>query len=71
MKKILLGAIIAINLFASEPLQYGAYYGNIKVNMKNYNSYSKNDASSAGMVYLYKEKKDDINYIYDTKNTTY
>ncbi len=67
MKKVLLGIIIAISLFASEPIQYGAYYGNIKVKINNYNSYTENDASSAGMLYLYKQKKDEVNYIYETK----
>jgi len=67
MKRILLGMVIAINLFASEPLQYGAYYGNIKENIKIYSSYTENDVSSAGNLYLYKQKKDTVNYIYETK----
>jgi len=67
MKKILLGIVIAINLFANEPLQYGAYYGNIKEKISNYNSYTENDVSSAGNVYLYKQKKETVNYIYETK----
>ena len=69
MKRILLGAIIAINLFAGEPAQYGAYYGNIKISLKNYNNYPTNNASSAGNVYLYKQNKNDVDYIVETKNS--
>lgn len=54
-------------LFAGDPQQYGAYYGNIKVKINNYNSYAENDVSSAGKLYLYKQKKDTVNYIYETK----
>ena len=67
MKKILFGIIITISLFASDPIQYGAYYGDIKIKMNNYNNYPENDVSSAGNVYLYKQKKDTVNYIYETK----
>ena len=67
MKKILLGVILAVNLFAADPLQYGAYYGNIKEKMVNYHSYTENDVSSAGNVYLYKQKTDTVDYIYKTK----
>jgi len=69
MKKILLGIIVAVNLFAAEPIQYGAYYGNIKVNMKNYNNYLTNDGSSAGNMYLYKQGKSDLDYIAETKQS--
>jgi len=67
MKKILLGIIVAVNLFAADPIQYGAYYGDIKTKVSNYYSYAENDASSAGSVYLYKQKTSTVNYIYDTK----
>jgi len=59
--------IAASCLFAGEPQQYGAYYGDIKVKVNNYNSYAENDVSSAGNLYLYKQKKDTVNYIYETK----
>ena len=67
MKKILWGIMVAGSLFAAEPLQYGAYYGDIKVKVNNYNSYAENDVSSAGKLFLYKQKKDTVNYIYETK----
>jgi hypothetical protein len=69
MKKILLGTIIAVNLLAGEPTQYGAYYGNLKVSMKNYNNYPSSNASSAGYVYLYKQNKNDVDYIVETKTS--
>jgi len=69
MKKILLGIVITVSLFAGEPLRYGAYYGNIKVNIKNYNSYPTNKASSAGNVYLYKQNKNDVDFIAQTKQS--
>ena len=37
--------------------------------MKNYNNYLTNNASSAGNVYLYKQNKNDIDYIVETKNS--
>lgn len=67
MNKILLGLIVAINLFAADPVQYGAFYGDIKYKISNNSSYPENDASSAGNVYLFKQKIDTVNYIYDTK----
>ena len=67
MKKALLIALIVLSVYAEEPQQYGAYYGNIKVTINNYNSYSENDVSSAGNVYLYKQNKDMVDYIYETK----
>ena len=69
MKKILLGIAITISLFAAEPIQYGAYYGNIKVNMKNFSHFVTYDASSAGNVYLYKQSINDIDYILQTKES--
>ena len=69
MKKILLGILLTLSLFAAEPIQYGAYYGNIKTSMKNYNNYVNNNASSAGNLYLYKQGKSDLDYIYQTKNS--
>ncbi len=68
MKKILLGAVIAVCLFAEDPIQYGAYFGDIKVSIKNYNSYPSANASSAGNVYLYQQNKSDLDYIYETQN---
>jgi hypothetical protein len=67
MKKIILYVFMAITLFAAEPIQYGAYYGDVKEKMSNINNYPDNDVSSAGNVYLYKQKIDLVNYIYDTK----
>ncbi len=67
MKIVLIGMVFVLSLFAGEPLQYGAYYGDIKVSLKNYHSYTENDASSAGNVYLFKQNKDTVNYIYETK----
>ncbi len=67
MKKFLLVAFMAVCIFAGEPIQYGAYYGNIKDKIKNYYSYTENDVSSAGMLYLYKQKKNIVDYIYETK----
>ena len=69
MKKIVLGMIIALSLYAAEPVQYGAYYGNVKVSMKNYNSYVNNNASSAGVLYLYNNKKSDVDFIVQTKQS--
>ncbi len=69
MKKILFIMLLAATLFAAEPLQYGAYYGDIKVKMKDYNSYPGNNASSAGNVYLFKQKKNDIDYIFESKQS--
>ena len=69
MKKILLGIIIAVSLFAGEPIQYGAYYGNIKVSMKDYNSYPSHDGSSAGTLYLYKNNKSNLDFISEVKNS--
>jgi len=67
MKKLLALLFITLTLYAAEPVQYGAYYGDIKVKINNYNTYSENDVSSAGKVYLYKQKKEMVNYIYETK----
>lgn len=69
MKKILLVIAITISLFAAEPIQYGGYYGNIKVNMKDYNNYLTSNASSAGKVYLYKQNKSDLDFIVQTKQS--
>lgn len=69
MKKVLLGLVIAMSLFATEPVQYGGYYGNIKVSMKNYNNYLTSNASSAGNVYLYNQSKSDLDYIVQTKQS--
>jgi len=69
MKKILLVLILTVGIFAGEPEQYGAYYGNIKTSMKNYNNYLTNNASSAGYVYLYKQDKSDLDYIFQTKDS--
>lgn len=67
MTKILLGLLVAFSLYASEPVQYGAYYGNIKEKMTNINSYPENDVASAGTLYLYQQKKNTVDYIYETK----
>ena len=69
MKKILLGAALAVCLFAGEPVQYGAYYGDLKISIKNYSNYPSSNASSAGNLYLYKQKKNDVDYIVETKNS--
>jgi len=67
MKRVLISLFALVTLLSAEPIQYGAYYGDIKVSLKNYNSYVDNDASSAGTLYLYKKDMKVVDYIYKTK----
>jgi len=69
MKKFLLIIFASVYIFAAQPIQYGAYFGDIKVSIKNYSSYPSGNASSAGTLYLYKQKKNDLDYIYETEQS--
>ena len=46
---------------------YGAYYGDIKDKIENYQHYPDNRANSAGFVYLKNKKISNIQYIVDKK----
>tara|TARA_R110002033_G_scaffold9973_2_gene32840 strand:- start:1200 stop:1553 length:354 start_codon:yes stop_codon:yes gene_type:complete len=67
MKRILLLLLVCINLMYAEVAFYGAYYGDIKEKITNFNNYPEHGVSSAGKVYLYKNKINSVDYIYNTK----
>jgi len=68
MKKIIVMVFLGLNFLYAEPAFYGAYYGNIKENMKTWNNYPNNRISYAGKVYLYKENIKSIDYIVTSKS---
>ncbi len=67
MKKMTAAVFFTAVLMAAEPVQFGAYYGDIKVQISNYNSYPNQQARSAGQLYLYKQGKSDIDFIVESK----
>ena len=69
MKKLVI-LLFTLFLFASEgPYSVGAYYGNIKLKIKDLAlySYPSNSYAYAGKLYLYKNKKDIADYITEKK----
>ena len=68
MKKIFLLLLLSLGLYANEPMSFGATYGNIKLPDKRIIvSYPNNYISSAGNVYLYKNKIGKIDFISNKK----
>ena len=69
MKKLLF-IFFAVLLFAGEgPYNAGAYYGNIKIKIKDidFYSYPSSSYAYAGKLYIYKKKKDIADYILEKK----
>lgn len=67
MKKLLL-TILSMGVLFAEPLYYGAYYGDIKEKMTNWNNYPAQAINSAGTLYLLNNDIKTYQYIIDKKS---
>lgn len=67
MKKIILGVALTMQLFAAEPISFGAAHGDIKFNTPSLLMYPSHTTSFAGNTWMYKNNKDVHTYIAETK----